>query len=136
MDYGFFNPYNPYPAQPNAFQFGGPINRYQQGPQTPAQAGMEVVPVQTIQQVEQVSLQPGQRKMVMVQNDAVVALRVADPVSGLVDTKYYNLVEFDPRAAVSASPAQNYVTPEQLEARLAAFADSLKPANAKKEAAE
>lgn len=97
---------------------------------------MEVVPVQTIQQVEQIGLQPGQRKMVMVQNDAVVALRVADPVSGLVDTKYYNLVEFDPHAVQAQTAPVNYVTVEQLEERLSEFADSLKPARAKKDAKE
>lgn len=101
-----------------------------------AQQTMEVVPVQTIQQVEQIGLQPGQRKMVMVQNDAVVALRVADPVSGLVDTKYFNLVEFDPHAVQTQVAPVNYVTADQLEERLAAFADSLKPARAKKDAKE
>lgn len=101
-----------------------------------AQQTMEVVPVQTIQQVEQIGLQPGQRKMVMVQNDAVVALRVADPVSGLVDTKYFNLVEFDPHAVQTQAAPVNYVTADQLEERLAAFADSLKPTSkTKKEAA-
>lgn len=119
---------------------GVPQNGFQpqqNGPQA-AQPNMEVVPVQTIQQVEQIGLQPGQRKMVMVQNDAVVALRVADPVSGLVDTKYFNLVEFDPRAVQGQAVPANYVTVEQLEERLAAFADSLKPAagKSKKEAAE
>ncbi len=110
-----------------------PQNAYMQ-PQA-ANPSMEVVPVQTIQQVEQVGLQPGQRKMVMVQNDAVVALRVADQVSGLVDTKYYHLVEFDPRMMQTA-PA-NYVTTEQLEERLSALVDSLKPSGkSKKDAKE
>lgn len=137
-------PYSPY-FSPQTGQIMTPGIQPMQAPSQPqnsfigpqsAPQGMEVVPVQTIQQVEQIGLQPGQRKMVMVQNDAVVALRVADPVSGLVDTKYYNLVEFDPHA-VQAQPAPtNYVTAEQLEERLAAFADSLKPAcKPKKEAA-
>lgn len=132
--YNQFQPYgNPqYGHQPMTI----PQSAYMQ-PQSAAHA-MEVVPVQTIQQVEQVGLQPGQRKMVMVQNDAVVALRVADPVSGIVDTKYYNLVEFDPRM-MQAQPA-NYVTAEQLEARLSALVDSLrsssKPKKDAKEAAE
>lgn len=121
--YNQFQPYGypQYGQQPMSMQ----QNAYMQ--QQAATPAMEVVPVQTIQQVEQVGLQPGQRKMVMVQNDAVVALRVADPVSGLVDTKYYNLVEFDPR--MMQAPPANYVTAEQLEARLSALMDSLRPAS-------
>lgn len=119
-----YDQYNPYGFIPP--QFGQPNPPYMQNRANPP--AIEVVPVQTIQQVEQVGLQPGQRKMVMVQNDAVVALRVADPVSGLVDTKYYNLVEFDPRAVQSQQPQANFVTAEQLEIRLAALMDSLKPA--------
>lgn len=142
-------PYTPYfnPQTGQIMTSGAFQNQYgmQQGPgmqqngfQAPqnAQQTMEVVPVQTIQQVEQIGLQPGQRKMVMVQNDAVVALRVADPVSGLVDTKYFNLVEFDPHSVQTQAAPVNYVTVEQLEERFSAFADSLKPARAKKDAKE
>lgn len=110
----------------------------QNGSQPPQNAphGMEVIPVQTIQQVEQVQVQPGQRKMVLVQNEPVIAARSADNM-GLVSTDYFHLERFDPKAAVPAAPAANYVTPEQLEERLTAFAESLKPARVKKgEAAE
>lgn len=128
--YNQFQPYGypQYGQQPMSMQ----QNAYMQ--QQAATPAMEVVPVQTIQQVEQVGLQPGQRKMVMVQNDAVVALRVADPVSGLVDTKYYNLVEFDPRMMQAQSA--NYVTAEQLEARLSALMDSLMPSGKPKKDAK
>lgn len=92
---------------------------------------MEVIPVQTIQQVEQVQVQPGQRKMVLVQNEPVIANRTADSM-GLVTTDYFSLERFDPNAIAAPVPTVNYVTPEQLEERLAAFADSLKPTRAKK----
>lgn len=128
--YNQFQPYGypQYGQQPMSMQ----QNAYMQ--QQAATPAMEVVPVQTIQQVEQVGLQPGQRKMVMVQNDAVVALRVADPVSGLVDTKYYNLVEFDPRMMQAQSA--NYVTAEQLESRLSALMDRLMPSGKPKKDAK
>lgn len=97
---------------------------------------MEVIPVQTIQQVEQVQVQPGQRKMVLVQNEPIIANRTADSM-GLVTTDYFRLERFDPNAIPAQAPAQNYVTVEQLEERLSAFADSLKPTRPKKgEAAE
>lgn len=107
-------------------------------PQNAVQGGMEVVPVQTIQQVEQVQVQPGQRKMILVQNEPVVAARSADNM-GLVTTEYYQLTKFDPHAMpVAPQMPEKYITEEQLEARLATFAESLKaPASrsSKKEAA-
>lgn len=102
----------------------------------PQQNTMEVIPVQTVRQVEQVQVQPGQRKMVLVQNEPIIANRTADSM-GLVTTDYFRLERFDPNAITAQAPTQNYVTAEQLEERLSAFADSLKPTRAKKgEAAE
>lgn len=141
---------NDYPMTPNIFgtpymsgyqpmQFGqytqpGQMQNAVQTAQN-AQHGMEVVPVQTIQQVEQVQVQPGQRKMVLVQNEPVIASRSADNM-GLVATDYFRLEKFDPHAvSPAAASSANYVTPEQLEERLAAFAESIKPASkSKKEA--
>lgn len=90
-------------------------------PQNP-QSGMELVQVQTVQQVEQVPVQPGQRRYIMVQNVPVIAARYADNVSGLTTTDYFRLEKFDPNAV---PPQPEYITAEQLETRLAAFADSL-----------
>ena len=97
----------------------------------PQQNTMEVIPVQTVQQVEQVQVQPGQRKMVLVQNEPIIANRTADSM-GLVTTDYFRLERFNPNAIPAQAPAANYVTVEQLEERLSSFADSLKPARAKK----
>ena len=68
------------------------------------------------------------------------ALRVADQM-GLVQTEYYHFDRIDP-AAQAAPPPQmppaDYVTRDELEARLAEFAGALKPqpapARTKKEA--
>lgn len=122
--------------QPVGMQIPGMAQNTPQAPQNAPQ-GMEIIPVQTIQQVEQVQVQPGQRKMVLVQNEPIIANRTADNM-GLVSTDYFHLERFDPKAAVPVAPAVTYVTPEQLEERLTAFAESLKPAGKarKGEAAE
>lgn len=83
--------------------------------------GPELVTVQTVAQVEQVGLQPGQRKIVMVQNEPVIAARSADNM-GLVSTEYYHLEKFDPTAAVSV-PAVEYITRKEFDE----FVESLKP---------
>lgn len=101
----------------------------QNAPQGP-QNGPGWIMAQTIKQVEQVSVQPGQKAWIMVQNEPVFALRTADNM-GLITTDYYRFEKFDPSAA-PAEPAPAYVTVEQLEERLATFADSLKPTKAKK----
>lgn len=101
-----------------------------------AQNGPGWIMAQTVKQVEQVSVQPGQKAWIMVQNEPVFALRAADNM-GLITTDYYHFEKFDPSAS-PAEPGPVYVTVEQLEDRLAAFADSLKPTTSrgKKEAAE
>ena len=125
--YNQFPPYG-YP------QFGQQANGYPQNMYMPnnataqATVGMEVVPVSLIQQVEQVQVQPGQRKMVLVQNEPVIASRSADNM-GLVTTEYYRLEKFIPCA--SAAPQMgDYVTRQEFNA----FVESIKCG--KKEGAE
>ena len=80
MDYGFYNPFNGYSTQSGGFQFQ-PMNRYQPTPKMPAQAaqsGPEWIMAPSVKQVEQVSVQPGQKAWIMVQNAPVFALRTAD----------------------------------------------------------
>lgn len=86
--------------------------------------GLDWIMVQSVKQVEQVSVQPGQKAWIMVQNAPIFALRTADNM-GLITTDYYKFEKINPDIDQAAAP--NYVTPEQLEARLTAFADSLKP---------
>lgn len=100
-----YNPYYPQFGQQNSIY---PQNQFIQNQQNP---GMEVVPVPTIQQVEQVGLQPGQRKMVMVQNELVIAARYADNM-GLVTTEYYRLEKFVPGTSV-APQACDFVTRQE-----------------------
>lgn len=116
-------------AQPNAMQV--PQNVQQTG----MQSGPDWIMVSDLKQVEQVSVPAGGKAWIMLNNTPVFALRTADNM-GLITTDYYRFEKYDPEAAQTES-AVKYVTPEQLEDRLAAFADSLKPSSrAKKEAVE
>lgn len=132
---------------PSPWQYPAPSQFQPQGmaQNQPAQTGPDWIQVATAQQVEQVSVQPGGRAWVMVQNEPVFALRVADNM-GLVTTDYYRFEKIDQNAASGAnngpSAAGNGMTREEVNSliseRLSEFADSLKPAQRGKkgEAAE
>ena len=108
MDYGFYNPFNGYSMQPNGFQFQP--NRYQSTPQIPSQAmqsGPDWIMAPSVKQVEQVSVQPGQKAWIMVQNAPVFALRTADNM-GLVTTDYYKFEKFTP--GETAEQSNDFVT--------------------------
>lgn len=105
-----------YPAAGNFPPYPGPFQQPTAFPGVQPQnaafpASPELATVQTINQVEQVSLQPGQRRIVMVQNEPVIAARFADQM-GLVTTEYYRLEKFDPAAN---TPAPEYVTRKEFE---------------------
>lgn len=69
--------------------------------------------VQTIGQVEQVAVQPGQVAWIMVQNEPVFARREADRM-GVVNTEYCRFERFDPREH-SAQAQAEYVTRAEFE---------------------
>lgn len=70
--------------------------------------------VQTIEQVEQIAVQPGQVAWVMVQNEPVFARREADRM-GLITTEYCRFERFDPKAQAALKPVPDYVTREEFE---------------------
>lgn len=126
---------NPSPYQyPAPSSFGGQnVMQNQTVQPQPQQAGPDWIRVATAQQVEQVSVQPGGKAWVMVENMPVFALRVADNM-GLVTTDYYRFEKIDQNVATgaggAAQAAGNGMTREETEKlideRLAAFADNLK----------
>lgn len=126
--YGFngFNPYafNNQQMTPQMSQQMQQMSGAQQTMPS-AQNDMSISYVQTIQQVEQVQVQPNQRRLILVQNEPVVAMRVADGM-GLTTTEYYKLTKFNPAATESQQEERHYVTEEQLENRLKALLDNLK----------
>lgn len=96
-------PFNPYGFQPG-YQTG-----FQQ-PMSPMQAQrppeITVAQVATVDQVEQVQMMPGDRKIILVQNAPIIAIRIADQM-GLVQTEYRRTEVFDPRTQ-RQGPAQEY----------------------------
>ena len=112
-----------YPGYPPPTNYTQPVP----APQMPSN-GPDLGTVQTIAQVDQVSIQPGQRRIVMVQNEPVIAVRFADQM-GLVSSEYYRLEKFNPSAA-PVVPAAEYVTRKEFEE----FVASIKAA--KKEESE
>lgn len=85
--------------------------------QTQQMNGPDWIRVANMAQVEQVSVQPGQTRWILVQSDPVFATRTADNI-GLIQTKYYRFEEIDP-AAMQASPqTQTGVTEEAYKALL------------------
>lgn len=94
------NPYQPYPPQPQQMQN---TQALQQGMKV---SGITVVQVPTIEHVEQVQMFPGERKIVLVQNNPdFMAIRVADN-AGFVNTEYRMSHVFDPKAAQQQQQVQ------------------------------
>lgn len=141
----FGSAYNPYgfPA-PFGGQFNAPMGpqNAQQGlfsqpmPQpapAPAvqQTGPDWVPVTDIKQVEQVQVAPGGKAWVMLQNEPIFALRVADQM-GLVTTSYYRFEKIDPAAMSTPASSQEFVT----RAEFQRFVESLRAPIAEQPAAD
>ena len=102
---------NPYaPAMQSPYDYGAQNSFYSQPttytqnqftqPQQPAQPqpsnGITVVQVPTIDHVDQVQMMPGDKKIVLVQNAPVIAIKIADQM-GLAQTEYRHTEPFDPR---------------------------------------
>ena len=115
-----FSPYNPYGfPYPNPMQQMGQQSPFMPSMQSPAptppqppQGGPDWIQAPTIKHVEQIQVQPGSKAWVMVQNEPVFALRVADQM-GLVTTDYYRFEKIDPASMQPAAP--EYVTRAEFE---------------------
>lgn len=103
-------PYTGYGAS----QFSQPMST-QATPQIGGQNPFTMVP--TIADVDKVVAQPGETKWIMVQNDAVIAVKTASAV-GYATTEYYRLSKFDPAVMQTPAPGCNYVTEQQMEERI------------------
>lgn len=110
--------------------FQQPMQPMQQMPQMqpmqPAKPDITVAQVATIEQVEQVQMMPGERKVILVQNAPVIAIRIADQM-GLVQTEYRRTETFDPHAQQQA-PTQEYAplaVVQQMQAQMQALESEL-----------
>lgn len=110
------NPYSPFPMnQPfMAPQFPAsgastiPMQQQQPAPQA-AQSGPDWIPVPNVKQVEQISVTPGGKAWIMVQNEPVFALRAADQM-GLVSTTYYKFQKYEP-----GEQSDDYITRNEFD---------------------
>ena len=101
-----YNPmaYNPYMAQ-QFQQYQQAFQQPMQQQQQPARPEITVAQVATLEQVEQVQMMPGERKIILVQNAPVIAIKIADQM-GLVQTEYRRTETFDPHT--QQQTAQEY----------------------------
>lgn len=127
-----YSPQNSLYNQPNNFT-PSQYNQPQIGAQAQTSAGITVVQVPTIDHVDQVQMMPGDRKIVLVQNAPVIAIRIADQM-GLVQTEYRHTEPFDPRQPqpqpVQSIPAQSEYVPmaefEHLKSEITEIREELK----------
>ena len=94
------------------------------------QPSMDWIRVPNLQDIDQVTVQPGQTAWVMAQNTNVFAVRSADQM-GIISTRYFQFAEFDPRAADQQKQAEWELKQSNFEQRLArleAIFDGTEPA--------
>lgn len=112
---GYQQPYGGQPMQGNPYR---------------QQPSMDWIRVPNLQDIDQVTVQPGQTAWVMAQNTNVFAVRSADQM-GITNTRYFQFAEFDPRAAdqqKQISLEQQAANFEQRLKRLEAIFDGTEPA--------
>lgn len=120
---------NPW-AQPSGYPQGYGPQMAQTNPYRPQQTNMDWIRVPNLQDIDQVTVQPGQTALVMAQNTNVFAVRSADQM-GITNTRYFQFAEFDPRAAdqqKQISLEQQAANFEQRLKRLEAIFDGTEPA--------
>lgn len=110
------NPYSPFqmnqpfmaPQFPASSASTMPMQQQQPAPQT-MQNGPDWVQVPNVKQVEQISVTPGGKAWIMVQNEPVFALRTADQM-GLVSTTYYKFQKYEP-----GEQSEDYITRNEFD---------------------
>lgn len=112
---GYQQPYGGQPPQGNPYR---------------QQPSMDWIRVPNLQDIDQVTVQPGQTAWVMAQNTNVFAVRSADQM-GITNTRYFQFAEFDPRAADQQKQTnieQQQANFEKRLRRLEAIFDGAEPA--------
>lgn len=103
------------------------FNQYQQIQQRQqAQTNLEWIMVPEVRSVDQVSVQPGQKAWVMVQNEPVFAFRTANDM-GLITTQYFRFEQFDPSIALQPKVQPEYVTFDQMNQAIARALEKFTP---------
>ena len=100
---GYQQPYGSQPTQGNPYR---------------QQPSMDWIRVPNLQDIDQVTVQPGQTAWVMAQNTNIFAVRSADQM-GIINTRYFQFSEFDPRGADQQKQAEWELKQSNFEQRLA-----------------
>lgn len=108
---------NPW-MQPPGYQQTYGSQPTQGNPYRQQQANMDWIRVPNLQDIDQVTVQPGQTAWVMAQNTNVFAVRSADQM-GIISTRYFQFSEFDPRGADQQKQAEWELKQSNFEQRLA-----------------
>ena len=136
--YGYgFMPQSIYPNQQNLFtpqNMNQPMQQHQQQTAQMQQAPQNnpmpsVYQVSTVKQVEQVQITPGSKGLVMVQNESVIAMRVADNM-GVTQTEYYKIEKFDPSQKQNQANA-DYLTRAEFNEFVASLSKPTKQSKSK-----
>lgn len=126
-----FNPYMPYPmapgmqAQMQAQMPTQPVMPTQMPPYpqfTQVQQGQEFdwIRVNTLEDVKNVSVAPGKKAWIMLQNDPVFVVKSANDM-GLATTQAFKFEPYDPQQQAAQAPAAEYAplsVVQQLQARI------------------
>ena len=107
------NPWMQQPGYQQPYGIQPPVNPYRQ-----QQTNMDWIRVPNLQDIDQVTVQPGQTAWVMAQNTNVFAVRSADQM-GIINTRYFQFSEFDPRSADQQKQAEWELKQSNFEQRLA-----------------
>lgn len=90
-------------------------NNLQNQQQIPKVSGPDWIKVPNIQQIDQIVVEPGGNRWVMVQNQPVFSFLSADEM-GLITKRYFKFFEFDPSNEVSENVGSgNYATKEEVQ---------------------
>ena len=119
---------NPW-MQQTGYQQPYGIQTPQGNPYRQQQTNMDWIRVPNLQDIDQVTVQPGQTAWVMAQNTNVFAVRSADQM-GIINTRYFQFSEFDPRGADQQKQAEwelKQTNFEQRLVRLEAIFDGTEP---------
>lgn len=123
-----FNPYMPYPmtpgmqaqmpTQPVMPTQMPPYPQFQQ-PQQPVQE-FDWIRVNTLEDVKNVSVAPGKKAWIMLQNDPIFVVKSANDM-GLATTQAFRFEPYNPQQQAAQAPAAEYAplsAVQQLQARI------------------
>lgn len=100
-----------YPQPSPSLPVQSPYQQPQEMPQQPAPQGMDWIRVNNLEDVKNVSVQPGQKAWIMLQNDPVFVVKSANEM-GLATVQAFKFEPYNPQE----TPQPQYATVDDLNA--------------------